>query len=96
MRDSDGADDAQAWQLDQWGSSLGRHGLRFINAANGTGLWLDVHRNNPPFMSSDTDDSDEPSQHWYLTSALPVNAVEYSTIHTPVRQLSPPRPFFDQ
>ncbi|KAJ4158447.1 uncharacterized protein LMH87_008973 [Akanthomyces muscarius] len=87
MAPANGADDAQVWQIDQWGGSgdMARDGLRFINAANGTGLWLDVHSGNPPFMNSSIDadgDKGEPSQHWYMTSAQAVNAIEYSTIQT--------------
>ncbi|KAM3468480.1 hypothetical protein MY5147_007890, partial [Beauveria neobassiana] len=94
MAAADGADAAQVWQIDQWGSDMSKNGLRLINAANGTRFWLDVHKGNPPFMNGDTakddDDSDdddddddgEKSQKWYMTSAQAVNAIEYSTIHT--------------
>ncbi|EGX94502.1 hypothetical protein CCM_02773 [Cordyceps militaris CM01] len=93
MAAANGADDAQVWQLDQWGADMVRDGLRFINAANGTRFWLDVHKGNPPFMNSnvtaadssaadDDEPESEPSQRWYMTSAQAVNAIEYSTIQT--------------
>ncbi|OAA56500.1 hypothetical protein ISF_07568 [Cordyceps fumosorosea ARSEF 2679] len=96
MAAANGADDAQVWRLDQWGADMVKDGLRFVNVANGTRFWLDVHKGNPPFMNGsvvtgsddgkEADDEDdakgEPSQHWYLTSAQAVNAIEYSTIPT--------------
>ncbi|KAJ3493248.1 hypothetical protein NLG97_g4852 [Lecanicillium saksenae] len=58
---------------------------RFINSANGTKYWLDIHKGNPPFMNNsvvENGDKGEDSQHWYISSAQAVNAIEYSTIST--------------
>lgn len=88
MARANGADAAQVWQIDQWGNDMTKDGLRFINTANGTKFWLDVHKGNPPFLNNTVEedgDRGEPSQHWYMTSAQAVNAIEYSTIQTIVR-----------
>ncbi|KAJ6779360.1 hypothetical protein PWT90_04025 [Aphanocladium album] len=85
MAPANGADKAQIWQIDQWGSDMTKDGLRFINSANGTRYWLDIHQGNPPFMNNSVvEDADkgDPSQHWYISSAQAVNAIEYSTIST--------------
>lgn len=88
MAPANGADDAQIWQIDQWGSDLAKDGLRFVNSDNGTKYWLDIHKGNPPFMNNSVVEDGEqgdPSQKWYISSAQAVNAIEYSTIHTIVR-----------
>lgn len=84
MRDADGGDDAQLWQVDQWGDNLLKNGLRLSNAANGTGFLLDVRKDSPPFLNKTGEGvkKGEPAQTWLISSAQAVNAIEYSTIFT--------------
>jgi hypothetical protein len=81
LLDSVPGEQTQMWDIADWGDGM----VRFINVGNGTKYWLDVHQGNPPFMSSDTDTSeDNPAQRWLYTSVGDVNDEAYSTVFSAV------------
>jgi hypothetical protein len=74
-------EESQKWQIDEWGDKS----YRMINVDNGTDFYLAVHKGNPPYMSSNIrDDIEQPSMHWYMTSAAKVDEADYSTVFTNV------------
>ena len=73
------ADNSQMWDISNWGDGT----FRFVNVGNGSDFVLDVHRGNPPYMSSnanlDVSQEDEPAQRWLASSISKVNNIIYST-----------------
>lgn len=73
------ADPSQEWTLD---SSWKDGTFRIRNVGNGTAYNLDVHKGTPVFLSNDTAaSSDNPAQHWMLSSKADINDDRYSTVY---------------
>ncbi|KAH7324549.1 hypothetical protein B0I35DRAFT_163848 [Stachybotrys elegans] len=89
MAESHGGDE-QKWDVADWGNSTHTF-YRFINVANGTDYWMDVHRGNPPFMSPEiSTDVRRPAQRWLMTSVSEVNDGDFSTVFTNIPSTSNP------
>lgn len=74
-------EDAQKWDVSLWGDGT----YRITNVQNGTDYVLDVHKGNPPFMSSNLDTNiQQLAQHWILTSRSKIDESGYSTVFTEV------------
>lgn len=71
------------WDITNW--VIG-DGYKFTNVGNGTNSYhLDVHQDNQPFLSSDTDPLPKQSaQHWMVQSVGVINDLTYSTGIPPV------------
>ncbi|KAK5989881.1 hypothetical protein PT974_08143 [Cladobotryum mycophilum] len=96
---SSSGDDAQRWDVADWGDGS----FRIVNVGNGTDYVMDVHKGNPPYMSSNLrTDIAQPAQHWIMTSHAKVDEAGYSTIfsasttatststNSPSQTISPP------
>lgn len=97
LRDSDGTDE-QKWDVHEWdiGNEGGNTTYRLVNVKNGTDYWLDVHPNNPPFLSSEVGSADQRAQQFVMSSVSEINDGAYSTTFTNVSSCRRLGPFFSE